>query len=130
MAAVNLTPPPGTGGYLVSEANGYRSREAITVAKGAGKFPAGTVLARLLADAGDQKAGQFVPFVSGAANGAGSFGAIAFEAVDATDQAVKVTGSVRDAEVQRAALVFAGTPNDAAKNVAYTGMAAVGIALR
>ena len=127
---LNIPLDNGTGGFLVSEANGYRSREAITVAKGAGKLPPGTVLARLSADAGDQKAGEFVPLVAGGANGTGAFAGICYEQVDATAAPVSVTAICRDAEIQRAKLVFAGTPDAAAKLAVYSAMAALGLALR
>lgn len=130
MAVINLPLDNGTGGFLVSEARGYRSREAIVVAKGAGKLPPGAVLARLTADAGDQKAGEFVAWAAGGSNGTGTFGAICYEQVDATAAAVQVTGIVRDAEVQRSKLALSGTPNDAAKAALYTAMSALGLALR
>lgn len=127
---VNIPQGGGTGSFLVSEANGYRSRESIIVAQGAGKLPAGTVLARLTADVGAGKAGEFVPYLAGGASGAGAFGAICYEPIDATAAAVNVTGIVRDAEIQRAALVFAAGNDAAAQNAAFTGMAALGLALR
>lgn len=127
---VNIPQGGGTGSFLVSEAHGYRSRESITVAKGAGKLPAGTVLGRLTAAVGDGKVGEFVPYVGGGASGAGVFAAICYEPIDATAAAVNVTGVVRDAEIQRAALVFATGNDTAAQNAAFTGMAALGLALR
>jgi hypothetical protein len=126
----NLTPAPGTGSFMVSEANGYRSREQIRIGKGAGKLQAGTVLARLTADVGNAKAGEFVPYVAGGASGAGAFGAICYEQVDATAAAVSVTGIVRDAEVQRSALAFAGTPSAPDMAAAFAGMSVLGITLR
>lgn len=44
-----LTEPRRTGAYLVSEAPGTRSREAIVVNATAGNLPAGTLLAKLTA---------------------------------------------------------------------------------
>jgi hypothetical protein len=110
--------------FIVSEANGYRSREALVVASGSGKLPAGTVMGRLTAS------GKLTPYTPGASDGSQVFAAITYEAIDATAADVKVTGMVRDCEVQRAALSFAGTPTDSQKAAAYTSMAAVGIALR
>jgi hypothetical protein len=56
--------------------------------------------------------------------------AILFQDVDATDADVRATGHVRDCEVQRAELAFAGTPSDAYKARCYAALAANGIAFR
>lgn len=42
-----FTQGPRTGDYLLTEANGYRSREEITIVSGAGKLSAGTVLGKI-----------------------------------------------------------------------------------
>jgi len=75
--------------------------------------------------------GEYVPYdPAGGATGADKASAILFETVDATDVAVKATFIVRDAEVQRAALAFAGTPTNGQKDAAYAALAAAGIAFR
>jgi hypothetical protein len=120
----------GPGGFIVSEANGYRSRDAIYAAKGSGILPAGMILAQLTAVVGDGKVGEFVPWVSGGANGTGTVAGVLFQEVDTTAAAVNVTGIMRSAEIQRSALAFAGTPDATAKAAAYAGLAAKGLVLR
>jgi len=121
---VNIPQWGGSGGHIVSEANGYRSRENVIAAQGQGKLVHGLVMGRLTAT------GKLVPWVSGATDGSQNFAGILFESIDTTGGDVNVTAHVRDCEVQRSALALAGTPNDAAKNGLYAQMAAVGIALR
>ncbi len=114
----------GTGAYIVSQANGYRSREEGVVESGSGKLPAGTVLGRVTAT------GRYKPFTAGASDGSQTASAILYETIDATSAAVKVTLTVRDTEVHRARLAFSGTPNDSQKLAAYASLAANGIAFR
>jgi hypothetical protein len=114
----------GTGAHLVSEANGYRSRESLVVKSGSGKLPAGTLLGKLDAD------GKFKPYTPGATDGSQTVAAVSFEAIDATAADVNVTGHVRDCEMQRAMLKFVGAVDAAGKALAYTHLAARGIALR
>ncbi len=125
MPPINFQLDNGTGHFIVSEANGYRSREQGVIAKGAGKLPPGAVLTRLAADAGDGKAGEFVAWTPGA-----TFGGVLFEGVDTTDKAVARTLIVRDAEVQRAKLALAGSPNDGQKATLYSAMGVLGFAFR
>jgi hypothetical protein len=114
----------GTGAHLVSEANGYRSRESIVVKSGSGKLPAGTLVGKLTAT------GKFVPWAPGASDGSQIVGGVTFEAIDATSADVNVTGHVRDCEMQRAMLSFVGAVQTSDKLTAYEQLAARGIALR
>lgn len=56
-----------TGGYIVSEANGYRSREQGIIKAASGVLKAGTVLSLLTPDSGAVTVGT--PVLSGAGNG-------------------------------------------------------------
>lgn len=110
--------------YLISEQPGYQSRTEGTIKAGAGKLPGGMVMAKTT------DTGEYVPWVNGGTNGTGTFAGFLFQEVDARTEAVRRTITTHGLEVQRAALSFAGTPDDAAKAVAYTQMAAMRIALR
>lgn len=104
--------------FLVSEANGYQSREEITIASGQGKLKGGTVIAKT--------GTTYHAWVPADTTNA----AILASDVDATSAAVKVTAFVRIAEVQRAELFFTGTPTTPQKDAAYALLAAANIVMR
>jgi len=105
-----------TAEFLVSEANGYRSREERTAALGGSVLPAGTLLGRLTAG------GNYVPYDSGAATGAQTVSGILFQA--GTGTALQ-TIIVRDAEINHAAITYTGV-----EATITTGLNALGIAVR
>jgi len=105
-----------TAEFLVSEANGYRSRESRTAALGATRLPAGTLLGRLTAG------GNYVPYNEGAATGAQTVSGILFE--DGINTAL-ATIIVRDAEVNIDHITYTGT-----KATVIAGLNAIGIAVR
>lgn len=111
--------------FLLSEAAGRRSRSIVTIANGAGKLAAGTVLGKVTAT------GEYVP--SPAAEVVGKEGAetavaILAYGVDATDQAVEVTAIDRDAEAKLPMLSFDASVDDQAKTDAKVAqLNAVGI---
>jgi hypothetical protein len=113
-----------TGHYIVSEANGYRSREAGIIASGSGKLDAGTVLGRVTASK------KLVPFAPAASDGSQNAVAILFEGCDATSADVRRTTTARDSEVQAAVLVWAAGVTDSQKTAALAQLAALGIAAR
>lgn len=88
-------------GFILSEANGHRSRENGTVASGAGKVPAGTV-------AMDNGSGKLVAFTGEevTAGGANEAVGVIMYNVDATDEDVPVAYIARDAEVNVHGLVY------------------------
>jgi hypothetical protein len=112
-----------TANFIVSEANGYRSREQIVVAQG-GLYRDGTILQAV---AGDEL--KYAPFASGDEEGGGSL-AVLFQTVDARDADVRATGMVRDCELQRAMLKFAGEVSAAEREAAYAGLAAAHVVMR
>ncbi|MEO1817747.1 head decoration protein [Pseudomonas sp.] len=63
------------GEFLLSEANGARSRENIVIVKGAGQLAAGTLLAMITA------ANAMVPTAAGGNTGNGTIGSIAISSV-------------------------------------------------
>lgn len=115
--------------FLLSEANGYQSREVITIASGAGKLSAGTVLGKITATS------KYWPSpnaqVAGKEGAETAIAVLGYE-VDATSadvtDAVAITN---DAEVKNLMLVFEATVNDATKRAAkITQLRAVKIKAR
>lgn len=90
----------GIGAFLVSEANGMRSREVDTIASGSGKLESGQLLGRLTVG------GKLVPVDADADTGAETAVAVLYAAVDATSADVTdAVVIVRDAEVNGAELI-------------------------
>lgn len=83
------------GEFLLSEANGTRSREDITVAATTANLPAGQVLGKLTAS------GEYAPYNPAAepADGSEAAAAILYAPVGASTEAQRSVGVVRDAEV-------------------------------
>jgi hypothetical protein len=89
--------------FLLSEAAGRRSRSIVTIANGAGKLEAGTVLGKVT------DSGEYIPSTDAEVvgkEGAETAVAILAYGVDATDQAVEVTAIDRDAEAKLPMLSF------------------------
>ena len=81
------------GEFLLSEANGTRSREDITLAATAVNLPAGQLLGSLTAS------GEYVPYNPAGEDGSETAAAILFAPVGASAEAQRSVGVVRDAEV-------------------------------
>lgn len=113
-----------TAHYLVSEANGFRSREVGVIASGSGKLDAGAVLGRVTATK------KLVPLAPAASDGSQTAVAILYEACDATSADVRRTTTARDSEVQAAVLVWPAGTTDNQKTAALAQLAALGIAAR
>jgi hypothetical protein len=112
-----------TANFIVSEANGYRSREQIVVARG-GLYRDGTILQAV---AGDEL--KYAPFAGGGDEESGAL-AVLFQTVDAREADIRATGMVRDCELQRAMLKFAGEVTEADRAAAYAGLAAAHVVMR
>ena len=121
---------PGTACYLVSEANGTRSREVVTIAQGQNLLP-GAVLGKVAA------AGKYVAVDP--ANGSGEGGtpdgsqtavAVLFAAVDTTAAEKPGVITARDAEVAAHALAWPAGTTEPQKTAALAQLAAVGIVAR
>jgi len=115
------------GGFIQSEANGYRSRDQVTIeggTGGAGQVYAGTVLGKITAS------GKYVPWAHGAGDGSQNAAGILWDDVDAT--AADVLGAIvdTDCEVRKADLTFDATANDSQINTAIASLAALGIKVR
>jgi hypothetical protein len=121
---------PGTACYLVSEANGTRSRDVVTLAAGVVRNP-GTVLGKVAAT------GKYVPVdpANGTGEGETPDGshiavAVLFAAVDATVGDKPAVITARDAEVEAAALIWPAAITPTQKTAALGQLAAVGIVAR
>ena len=121
---------PGTACYLVSEANGTRSREVVTLAEGVVRNP-GTVLGKVTAT------GKYVPVdpANGTGEGETPDGshiavAVLYAAVDATAGDKPAVITARDAEVEAAALIWPAAITPTQKTAALGQLAAVGIVAR
>ena len=115
---------------MVSEANGTRSRDVVTLAEGVVRNP-GTVLGKVAAT------GKYVPVdpANGTGEGETPDGshiavAVLFAAVDATVGDKPAVITARDAEVEAAALIWPAAITPTQKTAALGQLAAVGIVAR
>jgi len=114
--------------FIVSEANGFRSREVITLASNGSTpitYKAGHVLAKVTAS------GKYVEYDNVGSDGTEVAAVILYAnvTVPATGD-LKATAIVRDAEVNKSALIWFSGALDADKTAAYTDLAAAGIIAR
>lgn len=79
------------GEFLISEANGTRSREAIIVT--GGPYLPGQLLGEITAS------GKYTAYASGASDGSETAAAVLYDAADGSDADVSGVAIVRDAEV-------------------------------
>jgi hypothetical protein len=124
-----LTEAARTAEFLQSEANGYRSRDEVTVTVPANTtILPGRIMGKITAT------GKFVPQdADGTDNGTREPAAILYSAVtNSTGSAADVTGVVvaRDAEIKSANVIYDPAANDAAKLTANAALAAFGIIVR
>lgn len=112
--------------FILEEAPGTLSRDVVTIASGAGKLEAGTVLGKLTAG------GKYVPSPDAGADGSQVAIAVLAYAVDATS--ADVTDAVviaNDAEVKNPMLIFHASVSDSTKrNAKLTQLRAVNIKAR
>lgn len=113
-----------TAEYLVSEANGMRSREQGVVAEDAThELEAGTVLGMV--------GGKYVALdPSASSTGAEVAAAILYSGVDATDDDADCVVHVRDCEVDANALVWPDAIAGGEKTTAIAELEALGIIVR
>lgn len=114
--------------FLLSEANGYLSREVLTIASGSGVLEAGTVLGKITVG------GKYVPSPNAEVvgkEGAETALAILGYGVDATDADVDVVCVTNDAEAKEPMLLFDASIDDSTKRAAkLTQLRAVNIKAR
>lgn len=113
------------GGFLVWEVLRDYTRDTVTIASGAGKLEAGTVLGKL------SSGGKYTPLSPGASNGSQTAAGILWASVDATSE--DATGVILlrgPAIVNRSEVLFPSTATEAQVTSASTALAALGILLR
>lgn len=118
-----LTEGRHTAEFIVSEANGDRSREVVTIAK-SGKLEAGAVLGVVTSS------GKYKAHAAGAGNGTENAAAVLYAPTDATDADTKAVAIVRDAEVALGAIGFASGISEPNKTAAVESLADNGIIAR
>jgi hypothetical protein len=111
-------------GFLVSEANGWRSREQIVIASGQ-NLVAGAVLGKVTSS------GEYAAYDNAATDGSAGAAGILFDAVDASSAAKAGVAIVRDAEVNEAELVY-DEDSDSTSDIAaaVVDLLALGILMR
>lgn len=120
-----LTESRHPGEFLMSEANGQRSRETITVASGAGVIAPGSVLGKITAS------GKYLVSAIGATDGSQTAAAVSLYGCDASTDDQKIAAIVCDAEVNGNILTFnADRDQPAERAAAIADLAAVGIIVR
>lgn len=117
-----LTDTAHTGEYIVSEANGYRSREEVTVDATGGALIAGTVLGKVTAS------GKYIAHTIAASDGSENAAAILYEGIGAVE--AKRTITARDSEVNEPSLTFEDGISAANKTATIAALAALGIVMR
>lgn len=118
-----LTEGPHTAGYLISEANGTRSREVITLLEGNNLSP-GAVLGKITAS------GKYAALAPAATDGSEKAAAVLYAGVDATAADKPAVITARDAEVQAAELTWPVGATPEQKTTALAQLATLGIVAR
>lgn len=114
----------GAAHYIVSEANGYRSRGTGVIASGSGALKAGTVLGKITAS------GKYTLLDPDGEDGSETAAAILWEGCDATDTDVTRTLTLRDTEVHADVLHWKAGTTDVQKTAALAALAGAGIIAR
>lgn len=118
-----VTEPRHRGEFMVSEANGFRSRENIVVVSGQ-NLGAGAVVAKLTAS------GKYMVLTPGTSDGSQNAAGILYGAVDASSADAKGVLIARDAEVNAGEIAWPAGISAGNKTTAIAALAALGIVLR
>ncbi len=114
---------PHTGEYIISEANGTRSREVVTLASGTAGI-VGRVLGEVTAS------GKYVPLAPAASDGSEQAAAILYDNVDATDADHAAVVTARDTEVRGSSLSWPAAIDEEKQAAATADLLALGIVIR
>ena len=117
-----LTEGARTADFLVSEANGYRSREEVVVDATGGAVEPGSIMGIVTAS------GKYVRHDAAAVDGSEAEAGILFEGIGAVED--DRTMIIRDAEVNEAHLTYEVGADQAQIDVSNAALAALGIAVR
>lgn len=118
-----LKDSPGAGHFILSEANGYRSRQRIVVGLSQ-TLLAGQVLGKVTAS------GDYVKLAPLATDGSQTAAGIAFDDYVTTTEKVDGVSFERDGEVTLAKLVWPAGATDNQKAAAVAQLAAKGVLAR
>lgn len=113
----NISEGQHAGEFLISEANGFRSRESVTFASDEVLEP-GHVLGQV------SSSGEYKEYNPGNADGSETAVAVCFDHIDASGGAVDGAIVARDAEVNAAELVWFDGASDAQKSTGQDELAA------
>lgn len=105
-----------TAEFIVSEANGSRSRDTVTLAQD-NDLVAGAVLGKVSAS------GEYTEHDPSAADGSETAAAVLYDAVDSTGEAMPAVIIARDAEVDGALLTYIDGISQANKDDAISALA-------
>lgn len=117
-----ITKTKATAGFIVSEGNGYRSRETVTVDASGGALEAGTVLGIVTSS------GKYVRHAAGAADGSETEAGILYEGIGAVE--AERTIIARDAEVMEGELTYEAGADPAQVTASNAALASLGIIVR
>lgn len=117
-----VTDTPRAGAFIVSEANGGRSREVVTVTATGGALAAGTVLGKITAT------GKYVRHDDAASDGSETAAAILYAPIGAVE--ANVTVIARDTVVAGSYLTYEASATALEITEANAELAAVGIIVR
>ena len=118
-----LTEGRYTGEHLISEANGTRSRDVVTLISGQ-NLPPGAVLGKITAS------GKYTLLAPAATDGSEVAAAVLFAAVNASAADKAAVVNARDTEVQGACLTWPAGIDAGDKAVATAELKALGIVIR
>lgn len=125
------TPKTETGhaaGFIISEANGHRSRENVTLVGSSGNIKAGQVLSKLTSGS---DSGLYTPFNQDGSDGSENAFGISINDVDENTAATQSIAIIaRDAEVNADELVWPADITDAEKAAGVVELEALGIQVR
>lgn len=111
------------GGFMVSEAEGFRSRETITIASGQ-NLVAGAVLGRITAS------GLYKEYNPGSSDGSQTVAGLLWDDTDATAANTKAAGIVRDCEVNQGELTWFSGASAGQITTGIAGLTALGVICR
>jgi len=113
------------GGFIVSEANDWRSRDEVILTVGADQTViVGTVLGKITAS------GKYIPQLAAAVDGSETPAAILYADASGNSEDLEVTVVARDSEVNGSDLIHDPAANAAAVTAANAALAAAGIIVR
>ena len=118
-----LTEGRHTGEHLISEANGTRSRDVVTLVSGQNLAP-GAVLGKIT------DSGKYTQLAPGAADGSEAAAAVLFAEVNASVADKAAVVSARDTELDGAALGWPAGINAGQKTTATAQLKLLGIVIR